>query len=111
MPKGYPSNLSPSEKKEVKRRQIQAYHRRLRIAALAAYGNACQCCGETTYEFLAIDHTDGGGNEHRREIGSGSRLLYRWLAKHEYPDGFRVLCHNCNSARGYYGFCPHERHI
>jgi hypothetical protein len=23
--------------------------------------------------------------------------------------GYRVLCHNCNLARGFYGYCPHEK--
>jgi len=80
--------------------------RRLRQAALGAYGGACTCCGEATYEWLTIDHVNGDGAEHRREIGRGN--LYRWLKRHDYPDGFRVLCWNCNCARGYYGFCPHE---
>jgi hypothetical protein len=26
----------------------------------------------------------------------------------EFPDGFQVLCHNCNLAKGYYGECPHN---
>jgi len=42
-------------------------------------------------------------------IGPG-RSFYLWLKRHGYPaDEFRVLCHNCNAARGYYGYCPHER--
>jgi hypothetical protein len=32
-----------------------------------------------------------------------------WLKRNGYPKGFRVLCHNCNSARGLYGYCPHKR--
>lgn len=56
-----------------------------------------------------MDHIDGAGREHRREIGQGANALYRWLAKNGYPDGFRVLCHNCNSARGFYGYCPHNK--
>jgi hypothetical protein len=34
--------------------------------------------------------------------------LYHYLRKHNYPPGFRVLCHNCNMAFGHFGRCPHE---
>jgi len=82
---------------------------RLRYRVLQHYSGTvkpvCECCGEDTYEFLSIDHIEGNGNTHRKEIKGH---LYRWLNKHDYPDGFRVLCHNCNQAIGFYGFCPHD---
>ena len=81
-------------------------NRLLRSDALAAYGGKCVCCGETTYEFLCIDHVGGGGSQHRKSIGVSN--IYPWLAKQGYPPGFRVLCHNCNMADGFYGECPHQ---
>ena len=27
--------------------------------------------------------------------------------KNNYPEGFQVLCSNCNFAKGKYGSCPH----
>lgn len=86
------------------------YRLRLRKTVLDYYGRKCQCpgCDVTEEKFLAVDHIDGGGNAHRREIGGGSSTtFYRWLIKNEFPPGFQVLCHNCNSAKGFYGFCPH----
>ncbi len=83
------------------------YHAQLRIEVLDAYGSRCACCGETEPKFLAIDHIDGGGNAHRREIGVGSNI-YSWLRQNGYPEGFQVLCHNCNNAKGFYGECPHS---
>lgn len=74
---------------------------------IAHYGGRCACCGEDRYEFLAIDHIDGGGGRHRREMG-GAAVFYRWLARH-LPEGYRVLCHNCNQALGIYGYCPHQQ--
>lgn len=69
----------------------------------------CACCGDTTYEFLTIDHIDGDGAEHKRKNGySGGSGTYHWLIKNNFPEGFRVLCWNCNSARGFFGYCPHE---
>ena len=80
--------------------------RTFRLEAFAAYGGAiCGCCGETTIEFLGIDHIDGGGTKHRDSI---ARYFYKWLKDEGYPPGYRVLCHNCNMARGFYGACPHD---
>jgi hypothetical protein len=89
----------------------RAHDRKLREIAIAAYGGACACCGESTYEFLAIDHIDGGGNAQRRALGSkgGGAKFCRILKKQNWPVGFRVLCHNCNMADGFYGCCPHRR--
>ncbi len=81
-----------------------------RIAALIHYGGNpphCSCCGENKYEFLCIDHINGGGGKHRKEYPKAIHIN-RWLKNNNYPDGFRVLCHNCNMALGIYGYCPHN---
>ena len=70
------------------------------------YGGACACCGEYRFAFLTIDHIEGGGRKHREQFTSND-ALYRWL-KQEQREGFRVLCYNCNCARGNFGKCPHE---
>lgn len=86
----------------------KVYRLNNRNTVLALYGDACECCGETRREFLAIDHKNGGGSQHRKTVSS--EKLYRILSKLEVPDpAYRLLCHNCNMARGYYGYCPHER--
>jgi hypothetical protein len=85
------------------------YNHRLRIEVLKAYGSRCVCCGEDTIEFLAFDHVDGGGNKHRKTIGSRGSKIYYWLRSHGFPNNFQILCHNCNMAKGFYGQCPHEK--
>jgi len=82
-------------------------HRRRRIFCINYYGGKCACCGESTIEFLTIDHPLKDGAAHRKITGSGSSF-YSWLQRNNYPSGFRVLCRNCNSADGLYGRCPHE---
>lgn len=72
------------------------------------YGGKCLCCGETEPDFLSIDHTNNDGAEHRRQIKN--RPIYSWLKANNYPEGFGLLCHNCNMAKGLYGICPHQRH-
>lgn len=88
------------------------YHERQRRAAFERYGGAvCVCCGETTEAFLSLDHIDGGGNEHRREIaaGDGSSNFYVWIKKAGYPPGFQVMCQNCNVGKFRNGgICPHQ---
>jgi hypothetical protein len=92
------------------RQKGKEFHIRLKYAAFNAYGGAkCACCDETSIEFLTIDHINGHGNDHRRQIGGSGYKTYQWLKKNAYPSGFRVLCFNCNSARGAFGYCPHER--
>lgn len=87
---------------------------KLRVETLLAYGGCCACCGEDKYEFLAIDHKNNNGSEHRKSIGGtlsnprSGGATYRWLRINNYPEGFQVLCHNCNFAKGHYGYCPHQ---
>ncbi len=87
------------------------YRRKTKLDIISHYGGKCFCCGETRWEFLSIDHVKGNGNKHRREeLGSFNKagfVMYRWLIKNKYPDGFQILCMNCNTAKGFYGYCPH----
>ena len=64
----------------------------------------CHCCNELNIEFLTIDHINGGGRQHVMSLNCS---LQEWIIRNEYPDGFRVLCMNCNFAIGKYGYCPH----
>lgn len=84
----------------------------IKSAAFAAYGGAvCRCCGETTMEFLSIDHINNNGAAHRKTLSKSYQCgggFYRWLRDHGYPPGYQVLCFNCNFAKGHFGYCPHE---
>ncbi len=83
------------------------WRRKLRQEVVEAYGGCCQCCKESRTEFLVIDHVDGGGSKHLKALG-GAAYFYGWLRRNGFPPGYRVLCSNCNSAKGLYGYCPHE---
>ena len=89
----------------------RAAHLAHRLKTLGHYGGKCVCCGEDNYKFLVIDHINGGGRKHRKQIGSGGYALIHWLDKNNYPEGFQVLCHNCNAAKAHYGSCPHFTNI
>jgi hypothetical protein len=85
---------------------------RVKDAVYAAYGGyRCACCGETEKSFLAIDHVENDGYAHRKQIGfRGGIGIYLWIIKNQFPDGFQVLCYNCNqSKRINGGVCAHQR--
>ncbi len=84
------------------------YKRRRRQLVYDYYGGKCACCGETQFEFLSIDHIHGGGTKHRKEENIRGASVIDWLLRNGLPEGFQVLCHNCNQAKGYYGKCPHQ---
>jgi hypothetical protein len=65
----------------------------------------CECCGENDKDVLTMDHIEGGGTKHREEENIGD--LYQWIKNNNYPDGFRILCRNCNQSLGHRGYCPH----
>lgn len=95
--------------KERNRKTQKARHEQRRRNAIDTYGGQCACCGESDIRFLAIDHVNEDGSNHRKEIkASGSTTTYRWLESNNYPAGFQVLCHNCNYAKHVYGTCPHK---
>lgn len=54
----------------------------------------CIRCGFRDVRALSIDHVNDDGAEHRRTDPTALRI-YVWLVKHKYPDGFQVLCMNC----------------
>ncbi len=98
------------------RRMLKNRENRLRIKAevFAAYGGSvCACCGLKGIDFLTLDHIHNNGAEEREKL-MGSRSIaglsfYRKLKKLGFPDGYQVLCFNCNcgkNANG--GVCPHK---
>lgn len=81
-----------------------------KIQALVKYGDlSCACCGESTLAFLTLDHIECGGQRHRKSLkkAKGGTHFYGWLKKNNYPEGYRILCFNCNCAIGAFGECPH----
>lgn len=81
----------------------------LKSKVLSAYGEKCVCCKEKEPSFLAIDHITGATE---REIskfgGKAGGSLYGWLVSENYPEGYRILCHNCNAATRRGKVCPHK---
>lgn len=83
------------------------YKLKLRQEVLSAYGHKCACCGESTDEFLELDHINGGGYQHRKKE---TKDMYSVVRKEGFPkDKYRLLCANCNHSLGMKGYCPHQK--
>ena len=95
--------------KDVRDKEKDCYIKnKLRIISHYSNGeNCCECCKEKHIEFLTIDHINGGGRKHRKEVGN----FFAWVKRNNYPPGFRILCMNCNFALGKFGYCPHNNHL
>jgi hypothetical protein len=84
---------------QIKQKQA-IYMTKLKTDVLSHYSNGkprCACCGEENAAFLTLDHINGGGNQHRRNLGvrTGTQT-YLWIKRNAYPIGFQVFCFNCN---------------
>ncbi len=84
------------------------WRKKVKIQVLTYYGKdkelKCALCGEDRLGCLTIDHINGGGHQHRKNLGiKGGVLFYRWLIKNNFPEGYRTLCMNCQ-------FLEREKH-
>ena len=96
--------------------QVAKRNQEIKKIVLTRYSNgklSCSCCGENHLQFLTIEHINGDGGRHRKELKRGGVNFYKWLlAKSEngvLPEGYEVLCFNCNFALGHWGKCPHGK--
>jgi hypothetical protein len=54
-----------------------------------------------------MDHVNNDGHIHRKT--SGATNLYSYLRARKFPEGFQVLCMNCNFGKAQNGgVCPHK---
>ena len=106
-------HLRNKDRTKVRRREIGImWYKKNRLCTLIHYGGnppVCSCCKEYRLEFLAVDHVNGGGGKHHKELKKKNTNIYTWLRKNNFPSGFQILCHNCNMSKGFYGYCPHNR--
>lgn len=106
-------------RKNPKKHQIRLtrWITKLRLQVFNHYSDndiKCACCGERNLLFLTLDHINNDGARHRSELygkrvrSNGSKIL-TWVIKNNYPDGFQVLCMNCNWGKHRNkGVCPHK---
>ncbi len=88
-----------SEHREMRLRKVKEGRQKVKLEVLTHYGGgncACVKCGFADVRALTIDHIDGGGHQHLKEIKhhQGANFYY-WLRKQDYPKGYQTLCANC----------------
>jgi len=54
----------------------------------------CAKCGFDDERALSIDHINGGGTQHRKQVKSGGNFN-EMLVREGYPEGYQILCMNC----------------
>ena len=93
------------------REEILEQFKKDRLIVLRHYSGQqtpkCVCCNIDIFEFLGIDHIFGRTSGSVTDKLTGASL-YSKLIGLKFPEGFQVLCHNCNQAKGLYGKCPHQ---
>lgn len=92
-----------SKNREHVREENRKERERLKMEVLGRYSSnkiCCAYCGFEDTRALQIDHIDNNGAEERREkLGNrtcAGTTFYRWIRRQNYPDGYQVLCANCN---------------
>ena len=82
------------------------YRKNIKKIVVDYYGGVCACCGEKDIRFLCVDHIHGGGNRHKKLLRRSDMPIY--LRQENYPEGFQILCYNCNMGKSHYKVCPHK---
>ena len=86
------------------------WYRNIRKETIELLGGECNCCGESEFMFLAIDHIQGGGRKHRTQKKGGGNYQVDILKRIKAGSrDFQLLCHNCNMGKHLNdGVCPHQ---
>jgi len=98
------NNKSYQKNKLTRSKNNKLNYQKIKEKVFEYYGNKCQICQEENFNKLSLDHIDGNGRQHRKQIlktDSGSQF-YKWVLKNK-PNNLRILCFNCN--------CAHENII
>lgn len=76
------------------------HHKVIKEEVMTHYGGGklgCVKCGIDDIDVLCIDHINGGGAKHRKQLTfMGGINFYYWLKRNGYPEGYQTLCANCN---------------
>jgi hypothetical protein len=71
-----------------------------RLLVLTYYSDGKLCCAKCGYnadlKALVLDHINNDGYKHRINKSWGGSSIWYFIIKNNFPEGFQVLCCNCN---------------
>ena len=88
--------------REKLREDSRQRRRKFKQQILERYGRSCAWCGFTDIRALQLDHINDNGAEDRKNLVGGNyggAEFYRKLIKAGLPDGYQILCANCNQIK------------
>lgn len=106
--RGRPSIFTEQERYWLRMATGVRYRQNLKLECLQHYsGKVPQCafCKEKDTDMLCIDHINGGGKKHNKQLQEQGTNIYQWLRNSNYPSGYQVLCANHNLKKS----IQHER--
>ena len=68
----------------------------------------CACCLYDDLRALTLDHIKGRMNVSPEEKQLGGVPLWKFVKAKGLPDGYQILCFNCNTMKGNKPQCPHQ---
>jgi hypothetical protein len=78
------------------------YIKGVRYQVLSHYSGSvqpfCKHCGFSNIKALQLDHINNNGADDKRKFGNNIRLA-RYLIDANFPEGYQVLCANCNTIK------------
>jgi len=98
--------LEGAERAAEYKSKVKTWRQDLKIEVLTYYGNSklgCIVCGESRLACLSIDHINGKGCGHRKELyGIAGKSIYYWLKENGFPKGYQTLCMNCQFVKRFF---------
>ena len=92
---------------------------KLKLKVFLHYSNGtmkCKYCGESHIECLQIDHINNNGSQERKlfkklRISISSNGFYYWLIRNNFPEGYQILCANCNIFKRFHPNWKGEKNV
>jgi hypothetical protein len=104
----YIENRKNPEKVESERVRLKMDKQTIKRIVFTHYCNGephcmnpkCEVPGGTkNINGLCLEHINGGGHKHSKEINRTGTAYYRWVIQQGYPDGFQIFCATCNQVK------------
>ena len=85
--------------------EVREWRRNLRYEIFTHYSGEqpkCAKCGFSDMRALCLDHIKNDGAQHRKSLvknshrGGNAVAVYLDVKKRGFPEGYQILCHNCN---------------